>query len=53
MGRDANNQMFPIAWAVVEKEDQHTWGWFLHLVARDIGIGYGDGWTLMSDQQKE
>ncbi|KAL6494833.1 hypothetical protein OROGR_031633 [Orobanche gracilis] len=52
MGKDANNQMFPIAWAVVEKEDQHTWGWFLNLLGRDIKMEKGAGWTIMSDQQK-
>jgi len=24
VGRDANNQMYPIAWAVAQKEDKET-----------------------------
>ncbi|KAL2896876.1 Lactotransferrin [Bienertia sinuspersici] len=28
VGRDGNNQMFPIAWACVEVENTETWGWF-------------------------
>ncbi|WVZ51299.1 hypothetical protein U9M48_002454 [Paspalum notatum var. saurae] len=27
IGRDANNQMYPIAWAVVEKENNDSWDW--------------------------
>ena len=29
VGRDGNNQMFPIAWAVVEGENQDSWTWFI------------------------
>ena len=25
IGRDANSQMYPIAWAVVEKENNESW----------------------------
>lgn len=28
MGRDANNQMYPIAWAVVKVENSENWSWF-------------------------
>ena len=52
MGRDANNQMFPIAWAVVEGENQDSWTWFLKLLMQDLGIFDGLGWTVIRDQQK-
>ena len=26
--RDANNQIYPIAWAVVEYENKDSWNWF-------------------------
>ncbi|XP_039169472.1 uncharacterized protein LOC120293792 [Eucalyptus grandis] len=29
IGRDGNNQMFPIAWAIVEVESEASWTWFL------------------------
>ncbi|XP_078439280.1 uncharacterized protein LOC144709577 [Wolffia australiana] len=29
VGKDGNNQMFPIAWAVVEGENQASWTWDL------------------------
>ena len=28
VGRDANNQMYPIAWVVVDKENNNNWDWF-------------------------
>ena len=37
VGRDGNNKIFPIAWAVVEKENTEVWIWFLKLLMADIG----------------
>lgn len=52
-GRDANNQMYPIAWASVEKETYDSWYWFLGLLQKDLHINEGgEGWVLISDQQK-
>ncbi|XP_048133712.1 uncharacterized protein LOC115725873 [Rhodamnia argentea] len=52
VGRDGNNQMFPIAWAVVEVESEASWTWFLTLLFIDPSMGTGEGWTFISDQQK-
>ncbi|XP_048498054.1 uncharacterized protein LOC125496593 [Beta vulgaris subsp. vulgaris] len=52
VGRDGNNQMFPIAWAVVEVECTDSWRWFLSILALDLGCVQGAGYTFMSDQQK-
>jgi len=30
--RDANNQIYPVAWAVVEKETENSWSWFFGLL---------------------
>ena len=52
LGRDANNQMYPIAWAVVEKENNDSWDFFMALLSKDLQIGDGKGWVIISDQQK-
>ncbi|XP_057780140.1 uncharacterized protein LOC130998748 [Salvia miltiorrhiza] len=52
MGKDGNNDMFPIAWAVVEAENEVCWTWFLKCLLEDLDIGDGSGWTFISDQQK-
>jgi hypothetical protein len=53
IGRDPNNQMYPIAWATVEGENHDSWYWFLSLLQKDIQINnQGDGWVIISDQQK-
>ena len=53
-GRDGNNNMYPIAWAVVPKEDTENWTWFLEQLKYALGgesgkFGY---YTIMSDRQK-
>jgi hypothetical protein len=53
-GRDGNNNIFPIAWAVVAKEDTENWKWFLTQLKEALGgeqgkFGY---YTMMSDRQK-
>jgi len=35
--RDANNQLFPIAWDFVETEYYSYWTWFLHYLLEAIG----------------
>lgn len=52
--RDGNNNIYPIAWAVVAKEDTENWQWFLEQLKEAIGgeqgkFGY---YTIMSDRQK-
>jgi hypothetical protein len=53
IARDANNQMYPLAWAVVEQETSDTWEWFLGLLIKDLDINdSGAGWVFISDKQK-
>ncbi|XP_019246896.1 PREDICTED: uncharacterized protein LOC109226558 isoform X1 [Nicotiana attenuata] len=52
VGLDANNNIFPIAYAVVEKETRDTWSWFLNYLSIDLDIDDHGGWTFMSDKQK-
>ncbi|XP_047180807.1 uncharacterized protein LOC124847370 [Vigna umbellata] len=53
VGRDANDQMLPLAYAVVEVENKDTWKWFLELLVEDLGgEAISSSFTFMSDQQK-
>ncbi|XP_057779015.1 uncharacterized protein LOC130997639 [Salvia miltiorrhiza] len=52
IGKDGNNQMFPIAWAVVEVENEACWKWFLQILMEELGLRDGLGITFISDQQK-
>ncbi|XP_076909294.1 uncharacterized protein LOC143566493 [Bidens hawaiensis] len=52
VGRDANNHIFPLAWAVVSVENKENWTWFHNLLRDDIEMEGGHGLTLVSDQHK-
>ncbi|XP_021856243.2 uncharacterized protein [Spinacia oleracea] len=66
VGKDGNNNIFPVAWAVVEVENADTWAWFLDLLVKDLDSvkdsltwvhekeeeGEADKVTYMSDRQK-
>ena len=32
MAQDANNEIYPLAFAIVENESESTWKWFLGLI---------------------
>lgn len=36
IGRDLNDQIFPIAFAIVEGETKGSWSWFLSLLISDL-----------------
>nr|GEV44087.1 hypothetical protein [Tanacetum cinerariifolium] len=52
MGRDGNNQMFPIAWAVVNIENIDNWEWFLACLCEDLRLNCGLYMTVISDSHK-
>ncbi|XP_022033043.1 uncharacterized protein LOC110934163 [Helianthus annuus] len=53
IGRDGNDQMYPVAWAVVEGENNDSWWWFMNELKKCLEVSdEGKGWTLVSDQQK-
>ncbi|RYQ81129.1 hypothetical protein Ahy_Scaffold1g107135 [Arachis hypogaea] len=52
IGWDPNDQMLPIAYAVVEAETKDSWSWFLSHLASDVGLDKMGRSTFMSDQQK-
>ncbi|XP_074293490.1 uncharacterized protein LOC141620547 [Silene latifolia] len=49
---DGNNNIYPVAWAIVEIENGESWSWFLRLLMEDLGKEEGQGMTIMSDRQK-
>ncbi|XP_042029963.1 uncharacterized protein LOC121776875 [Salvia splendens] len=51
VGTDGNNQMYPIAWAVVEAENELCWTWFIKILIEELTLGEGVGITIISDQQ--
>ncbi|WVZ23933.1 hypothetical protein V8G54_002477 [Vigna mungo] len=52
VGRDPNDQYFPLAFVVVENEYKETWRWFLSQLLDDIGSTECQRWVFISDQQK-
>ncbi|XP_065866546.1 uncharacterized protein [Euphorbia lathyris] len=52
VGHDAMDQIYPIAWTIVEKETKVNWEWFLSHLREDLDLRNGDDITLMSDMQK-
>nr|GEV05318.1 multidrug resistance-associated protein 5 [Tanacetum cinerariifolium] len=52
VGRDGNNQVYPIARAFVDVENKENWTWFMQCLIDDLGIAYGEGLTIISDQHK-
>ncbi|RYR20645.1 uncharacterized protein [Arachis hypogaea] len=52
VGRDPNDQILPIAYAVVEAETKDSWVWFLRHLSDDLGPHNLVKCTFMSDQQK-
>ncbi|XP_075500160.1 uncharacterized protein LOC142538746 [Primulina tabacum] len=54
VGLDPNNNIFPICYAMVERERKDSWTWFLQLLDEDIGVGNDlHTWTFMSEKQKD
>ncbi|GJU23839.1 hypothetical protein Tco_1157181 [Tanacetum coccineum] len=52
IGRDGNNQIYPIAWAVVQVESTESWEWFIKSLTKDLGLADGHGITFISDGHK-
>ena len=53
VGKDASNQIFPIVWAVSDKENKVNWKSFLQWLVRELHIkDQSKALTIMSDMQK-
>ena len=52
VGRNAENRIYPIAWAVARGENKESWEWFVNKLQADLGLRSGTGFTFISDRQK-
>ena len=52
VARDANGQMYPLAWAIVQVECKETWKWFIWILRDDLQIESGEGFVFMTDMEK-
>jgi hypothetical protein len=52
VGRDPNDNIYPIAMAVVKAECKDSWCWFLETLVADLGPHGTHGWTFIFDKQK-
>ncbi|XP_060972424.1 uncharacterized protein LOC115704296 [Cannabis sativa] len=52
VGIDANNCMFPIAYAVVDSENKENWEWFVEILKEDLQMNNSLSFTFISDRQK-
>nr|GEW31147.1 calcium/proton exchanger [Tanacetum cinerariifolium] len=50
--KDANNQMYHIAWAVVKVKNAENWCWFISLLVEDLELSHGTCITVISDSHK-
>ncbi|XP_021763991.1 uncharacterized protein LOC110728656 [Chenopodium quinoa] len=50
VGRDGNEQMYPIAWAVAEGKNNLSWEWFFEQLKNNLGLGDGEGVCIISDE---
>nr|XP_017257309.1 PREDICTED: uncharacterized protein LOC108226826 [Daucus carota subsp. sativus] len=49
---DANNEIFPLAYAIVSAEDKETWSWFFWNLYNLLKESSRKDWTVISDRQK-
>jgi len=49
---DANDDIYPIAYAICKAEIRDTWTWLLKILLDDIGYDREHMWSFMSDRQK-
>ena len=50
IGRDGNDDIFLIAWAVVKAENKESWILFLTNLLVHIGTEKEEGWTFILDR---
>ncbi|KAG7560858.1 Zinc finger SWIM-type [Arabidopsis thaliana x Arabidopsis arenosa] len=51
VGRDGDNRIVPLAWAVVEIENDDNWDWFLRKLSSSLGLCEMANLAILSDKQ--
>nr|GEW42480.1 transposase, MuDR, MULE transposase domain protein [Tanacetum cinerariifolium] len=52
VGLDSNNEIYPMAYALVEAESKNSWCWFLQYLGDDIDLHPNSNVTFISARQK-
>ena len=52
LSMDADQSLYPIAFALVDKENGHSWRWFMTCLEGSLELGDGGKVTMISDMQK-
>ncbi|GKA87817.1 hypothetical protein Tco_0809581 [Tanacetum coccineum] len=52
VGLDGNNGIYPLVYAIVEKETTCSWTWFLECLGDDLGMTRESNFTFISDKQE-
>ncbi|GJY55931.1 ribonuclease H-like domain-containing protein [Tanacetum coccineum] len=52
VGLDSNNEIYPLAYVLVEAESKSPWCWFLQCLGNDIDLHPNSNFTFISDRQK-
>nr|GEY21543.1 FAR1-related sequence 10 [Tanacetum cinerariifolium] len=52
IGVDANNDIYPVAYGIVESKNQYSWTWFLICHAEDFDLFSNSKFTFIIDRQK-
>nr|GEU40841.1 hypothetical protein [Tanacetum cinerariifolium] len=52
VGIDLNNEIYPLAYELVEGETKESWKWFLDYLSNDIELFNNSNFTFITDRQK-
>ncbi|GJX50265.1 mutator type transposase [Tanacetum coccineum] len=52
VGVDANNGIYPVAYGIIESENQYSWTWFLKCLGDDFDLYSNSNFTFITDRQK-
>ncbi|GJW01965.1 vacuolar protein sorting-associated protein 37 homolog 1-like protein [Tanacetum coccineum] len=52
VGVDANNGIYPVAYGIMESDNQYSWTWFLTCLADDFDLFTNSNFTFIKDKQK-
>nr|GEU80199.1 hypothetical protein [Tanacetum cinerariifolium] len=52
VGVDANNGIYPVAYGIVESENQYSWTWFLKCLGDDFDLYSNSNFTFITHRQK-